>query len=272
LGRLSFVLAALAGIATVTHGYLSVHPHPFEKVSARALRLSKVHGIAIQYGDPSTFFVAPFGPSDAIPSEVKMTGASPDRLGPALDGIELALDRYPPGFVATLVRAIFIAGDLRVNAEHSGGFTGPAWFVLAASDSVGAEAVRLNALEGVHHELSSFVLKKANLVAEWTAFAPKEWKFTTHNEVALANGAGPDPAPDTGFLSAYAATTAENDFNTYAERAFSGPKTLAQLACKHPLIQRKLHFMLQSYVQLDARMERVFGELGLSPSHLCGGS
>jgi hypothetical protein len=141
--------------------------------------------------------------------------------------------------------------------------------VLAASESKDAEEVRYTNLIGVHHELSSFVLQKAGATEEWTAFAPANWQFTTTGETALARGAGPDPAPETGFLSAYGATTTENDFNTYAEQIFTGPKALVQLACQHALIREKLLFVLRTYVALDARMAKVFGDLGVDPAHLC---
>jgi hypothetical protein len=71
-------------------------------------------------------------------------------------------------------------------------------------------------------------------------------------------------------VSAYGATTAENDFNTYAEKIFTEPKALVLLACNHALIRKKLLFVLRTYVSLDARMENVFRELGIDREHLCG--
>jgi hypothetical protein len=176
---------------------------------------------------------------------------------------------YPPGFVSSLVRAIFIGGELHDHSELAGGSTGPAWFILAAPDSSSSEGIRLTNLAGVHHELSSYVLQKAGATDEWTAFAPVDWKFTRTSEDALTQGAAPDPAPETGFLSAYGATTAENDFNTYAERIFTEPKALVQFACKHALIRKKLIFVLRTYIKLDARMENVFRELGIDQALLC---
>jgi hypothetical protein len=264
-------IAVSAGLLEVAFGYLSLHPHPFEKVSERAARLTRTYGIVIGYGHPSTFFVPPYGPADAEIDDMQMIGADLQSLAPALDGIEESLAMYPLGFVSSLVRAIFVAGELRVGSERAGGSTGPAWFILAASDSSDAWAIRLNNLVGVHHELSSFVLQKADAMEEWTAFTPVDWKFTTTSEEALTHGSAPDPGQETGFLSAYGATTAENDFNTYAERIFTEPKPLVQLACQHALIRKKLLFVLRTYIRLDARMENVFRELGIDGVHLCKG-
>jgi hypothetical protein len=200
---------------------------------------------------------------------MQVPGAALESVPPALDGIEASLALYPPGFVSKLVQGIFIAGDIRVNAGLSGGFTGPTWFVLAAPESAGTEGIRTIGLVGVHHELSSFVLRKANALAAWTAFTPENWTFATTREEALSRGEAADPAPETGFLSAYAATTAENDFNTYAERIFTEPEPLVALACKHALIKKKLLFVLHTYVTLDARMEQVFRDLGVDGAHLC---
>jgi hypothetical protein len=267
--RVWIAIAITAGLLEVGRQYLALHPHPFESVSDRATRLSTQHKITIGYGHPSTYFVPPYGPADAVIDDMEMIGPDPAMLTPALEGIEAALNMYPPGFVARFVRAIFIAGDLRVGTERAGGSTGPAWFILAAPDSSGLDGVRLNTFEGVHHELSSFVFREANAAAEWAALTPADWKLTNTNEAALALANVSDPEPDTGFLSAYGATTAENDFNTYAERIFTDPEALVALACKHALVRKKLSFALQTYLGLDERMDGVFRELGVDGAHLC---
>ena len=104
---------------------------------------------------------------------------------------------------------------------------------------------------------------------DWEAFAPEGWAFAATNEAALSHGYDRDPAPESGFLSAYGATNAENDFNTYAEKIFTDPKPLLALACKQPLVRRKLEFVLKTYITLDPRMDPVFRELGFDRFRLC---
>lgn len=247
--RVWLAVAIVAGVAQIAAAYLSEHPHPFESVEEHASRLARTHGLVIGYGRPSTFFVPPYRPEDAVIADTTMRSADFDKL--ALEGLEKALHAYPPGFVSALVSGIFVAGDMKVGDQQAGGSTGPSWFILSAPDSSSTASVKLNGLEGVHHELSSFVLQKAQAASEWAAFAPNDWIFTTKNEAALANATGETPSPKTGFLSSYATTTSENDFNTYAERIFTEPETLRELACEHALVRRKLVFVLQTYIKLD---------------------
>ena len=88
------------------------------------------------------------------------------------------------------------------------------------------------------------------------------WAQTARPDQALvrANDAAPDPS--TGFLSAYGATDAENDFNTYAETIFTEPAWLRDLAGKHSLIGEKLAFVLKTYVRVDPSIDATFRELG----------
>jgi hypothetical protein len=116
---------------------------------------------------------------------------------------------------------------------------------------------------GVHHELSSIVLRHSpTTFAEWLQFSPPGWAQTARPDQALvrANDAAPDPS--TGFLSAYGATDAENDFNTYAETIFTEPARLRDLAGKHSLIGEKLAFVLKTYVRVDPSIDATFRELG----------
>ena len=260
-------IAAIAGLAQVAVGYLALHPHPFETIEQHAARLSNQHGILVGFGDPSKFFVPPL--QAAALEGMQLPAASPDAVAIALDSIETSLATYPPGFVSSLMLGLFIGGDLRVKSELSGGFAGPNWFVLAAPEADGPEIIRLTSLLGVHHELSSFVLQKTGAQLAWAALSPPEWRFAATREAALARGSEPDPPLDTGFLSAYGATTAENDFNTYAERIFTEPAPLMHAACEHTLISKKLRFVVQTYVELDARMGRVFRELGIDVERPC---
>jgi hypothetical protein len=111
----------------------------------------------------------------------------------------------------------FVGGKININAELSGGFTGPAWVVLSAPADASADDIRFTNLIGVHHELSSYVVRKANALDAWTMFAPTGWEFASTSEASLARAKDGDPPPSSGFLSAYGASTAENDFNVYAE-------------------------------------------------------
>jgi hypothetical protein len=239
---------------------------PSEPAEPHAARLAAKHGIIISFGDPNTFYTEPYGPADAAPSAgFAPRAADPADAAYALEGVEAALDQYPDGFVAKLIRAIFICGVLHVNGTRSGGTYGPLWIVLAAPADFNAESTRLTSYMGVHHELSSFVLRHApTTLSAWQALEPNNAAFTEDARAAIARGlddAAPDPA--SGFLSAYAATNPENDFNTYAETMFAEPAKLVRLAKQHELVARKLRVVRDAYVAIDARMDDTLRALGL---------
>jgi hypothetical protein len=238
-----------------------------ESPSDRAARLSRQHGLTVSFGDPSTFYTKPFTRRDAHIELTEVTAAALEGAAPALDGIEEALGRYPQGFVAGLAHGIFICGTLKIQGAEAGGTVGPAWIILAAPVSIGPASIRLTSLLGVHHELSSLVLaRQAGSLERWAAFTPTEWQFQRDSASALSQASGKDPPPSTGFLSAYGATTPENDFNVYAEKMLTEPETVAKLAAQHPLVAKKAAFVVSTYAAIDPRMRETFRQLGLNPA------
>jgi hypothetical protein len=164
------------------------------------------------------------------------------------------------GFVAHLIRAIFICDELRMDDESAGGTAGPTWIILVAPSDIDVQGIPAV----VHHELSSFVLR-ADVATrpQWAQFAPADWTFVEAPGNALQREHDPAPPLETGFLSAYGATNVENDFNVYAETMFTEPANLAQLARQHPLIRRKLDFVRAAYVAIDPRLADRFRRMGL---------
>ena len=261
--RWSLIVAAVllvAGAVVLTWQRRDVH----ESGAQHAARLSARHGIVIGFGPPETFFTPPYHAEDARapgfePQAVDVAGAAI-----ALDGIESALEQYPPGAVAKLIKAIFICGELRMDGVRAGGTAGPAWIILAAPHDIGPAAIRLTSYLGVHHELSSFVLRHdPKTLSEWTALEPPGATFVDAAGAALARDLDTPPDPSTGFLSAYGATNPENDFNVYAEKMFTDAATLANLAKSHAAIARKLAFVRTTYAAVDPRFDAMFAKLGL---------
>lgn len=254
----------IAGAALLTWQWHSDRESVRQNVSTRAHRIEQTYGIRIGYGSPADFWTPPYGPADATAPGVEMKPAVTENVAIALSGVESALEQYPPGFVSKLIHAIFICGELRMGGIEAGGTAGPSWIILSAPSDIGTEGIRLGALLGVHHELSSFVLRvNPETRPEWSQFAPEGWNFVADAGGSLRRANGADPSPDTGFLSAYGATNPENDFNVYAEKMFSEPAHLAQLAQAHPLIRRKLDFVRATYVAIDPAFADRFHALGL---------
>jgi hypothetical protein len=250
----------IAGVAVLAWEWRSDR----ESVRDHAHRIEQVHGIKVGYGAPVDFWTPPFKPEDATAPGVSMQPAAVKDVAIALNGIDAALAEYPPGFVAHLINAIFICGELRMGGMEAGGSAGPAWIILAAPSHFGAEGIRFGSLVGIHHELSSFVLRvNPSTRAQWAEFAPADWNFVDEAGGALRRADSPAPSMETGFLSAYGATNLENDFNVYAEKMFMEPDNLTRLARQHSLIRRKLEFVRATYVAIDPRFADRFRQLGL---------
>ena len=232
----------------------------------RARAISREQGIFVGYGDPATFYVPPYLPEDAKLPRVEMRLAERAALLPALEGIEASLRQYPPGFVAKLIKAIFIAGWIAIDGIEAGGTYGYAWVLLAAPITIGAANITLTCRLGVHHELSSFVYNRDDTARLWGETHPKNWRFATSTKLEIGRAKQSAPSPETGFLSAYGATTPENDFNVYAEKMMTEMPVVMQLAKQVPLIARKVAFVRQRYVEIDPRMDEVFSQMELPPA------
>lgn len=240
-------------------------PSP-ETVEAHARRLEQTYGVRIDYGNPADFWKPPFKPEDAAPSYIEMTPAQPRDVASSLAGIEAALQQYPPGFVAKFTKAVFICGGLKMEGEFAGGTFGKSWIIIAARPVHGPEIMRELGSLTLHHELSSLVARaNPNTLGMWRGFAPANWHQLETPRAAL-RASKISPPLDTGFLNAYGATNAENDFNIYAEEMFVHPEYVAQLAAKYPLIRWKLDFVMETYVTADPRFKEIFQKMGLAGS------
>jgi hypothetical protein len=231
----------------------------------RAEAIGARHQIRIGYGAPESFVVAPFPAERAAIVGGVVGPVELSALPPALDGIEESLGVYPAGFFSTLCKAIFICGSLTLDGAEAGGTYGPVWLVLVATSKVGDRGIVETARLGVHHEFSSLVWNALpGLPPRWAALLPREWSPASTNAEALAAAARDGGrARDDGFLSAYGATTAENDFNVYAETAFADAGRLASAAARSTIVARKTAHLLAAYHRLDARFATVFERLGL---------
>jgi hypothetical protein len=233
-------------------------------LKAQTPRIEQSHAIRVGYGNPADFWAPPYLAEDAAAPGLAMEPAGLRDASFVLNGIEAALQQYPPGFVSKLIKAVFICGELRLEDEIAGGTYHYAWVIISAPSGGGA-GLRELGFEAFHHELSSFVLSaEVGTRQHWAEFAPAGWQFADSARDQLRRATSPDPPLDTGFLNAYGATSIENDFNMYAELMFGFPDHVACLAQKYPLIRRKLDFVMQTYVALDPAFTERFRKLGLA--------
>ncbi len=239
-----------------------------ESVETKKNRLSKEHGLLISAGEPETFFVAPYTKADANISEAVILPASSSVLRESMQGIEDALSCYPQGFVSSMIDAIFISGEMWFEGKRAGGTYGYSWIIVASSTKQeGYESNYETAYYGVHHELSSFVFYRLPMVGiAWAELMPAEWQPAISYSAALGVDSLAEPDYENGFLSKYAETSIENDFNTYAEYAFGNPEKLAELASNYPLIAAKLRLFIGAYTIISPALEPIFRQTSLESS------
>jgi hypothetical protein len=242
---IAFLIAAAATLALLP---------PHESVDERARRISNGQGIMVAVGDPANFSLPPFTNRDIFPEGIRAEPADSEHVSAALDGLEFALASYPPGFAARLVKALFVCGVLRAGSTRASGTIGTAWILLAAPADRTTEDVRAMSLEAFHHELSSAVLRREGALARWTALWPKDRPQVFAYEDVGGPIVDENPKPSTGFLSGYALTNPENDFNVYAEHVFTNPDRVRDLARKYETVRRKLDLFVRLYVDADPRM------------------
>jgi hypothetical protein len=229
-----------------------------------AQEIGATQGIHVAFGDPSTFYTPPYRPEDAKVPYVEMTAAEPAAYSSALKGIEASLAQYPSGFVGKLISAIFVCGRMTIEGAPAGGTYGPAWVLLSAPLEIGAAGIALTCRMGVHHELSSFVYMRGDLARDWADAEPPDWNFSASSAQQLGDDAAAPPPAETGFLSAYGATSSENDFNVYVEKMMTEMETVMGLARRHAVVARKAELVRRSYAAIDPRMDGVFRRFGMS--------
>jgi hypothetical protein len=265
LRRRSLLIAAGA-VGCGTWWLTSVLSRPELRIRLAARSIASRNDIQVEFGPPSTFFVAPYSASDAaLPGGHATAATDPALLLASLQGIQRALEAYPADFARRLIKAVFVCGELTLDGARADGTYGPAWLIIGSSklrDPDGAFAASFRAL---HHELSSFVLQYAPAtLTSWKRFTPPDWVFARNGDDELARMTGQPPDPRTGFISGYGGTNYENDFNAYAEEVFAAPTRLVSLARTTPLVRAKLDFVLGVYISIEPAMAAAFERLGVT--------
>ncbi len=263
LHRRALLAGSLPLLAAAGWG-LSAQSRGTGAVQQRAEGIAARFGVAIGMGGPAGFHVPPWGPADAVIEGGRAVPVDLADMPPALDGIEASLPIYPPGFYAKLCKAIFFCGGLTLDGAAAGGTCGPAWIILVANRLHGDGGIYETARLGVHHEFSSLVWAvHPELPGTWSRLLPAGWTPARDNAEALAAADSGLAALADGFLSPYGATTAENDFNVYAEMIFTSPGRVRDWARAYPVVARKAALLTSAYKRLDGRMAAVFGSIGL---------
>ncbi len=232
-------------------------------IAGLAAKIARQQGLVIGYGAPSTFLIPP-RPVESytwviVPADIR-------DLDPALKALEVDLKLYPDGFFARHCKGVFFCGGILDGSERAGGTYGPCWLVIAAYKDFSEQTRYTEARVAVHHEFSSLIWQSLPFTQfGWILTLPSDWKPATSIVEALKAGKGRTIEVSTGFLSDYGATSAENDFNVYAQTIFTDPERIRTLAAQYPIIATKTAMFMNAYISVEPRMEQVFAKLKLLP-------
>jgi hypothetical protein len=255
------LIACIVFPASTAGAYLlqtMAHGDPAEQ----ARRISSKHGISVTFGDPASFRLSTDKSVHIIPNDMSAESTDQRNVSAALEGIDSALNKYPTGFVAKLVSDVFVCGVLHAASARAAGTLGDGWILIAAPEDRDPDDVERMAGATFHHELSSVVLKKTAALDRWREFWPSGRAQEYGYDKVVRLGQGDDPDPSGGFVSAYGMTNPENDFNMYAEKMFTEPKVMARLASQYQLVRTKLQFVIDRYVEVDARIQQTLNLTG----------
>ncbi|WP_337270085.1 hypothetical protein [Oryzifoliimicrobium ureilyticus] len=266
MARYRYLFAVLLLIAggLLLYGRLPASESSKEDVSGLLAQIEKQSGTSILIGDPAAMKVG--GSQQSVASllpGVSLEPVSRDHLQPTLEGIAKSLSLYPDHLFARLCPAIILASHIKFDGVDGGGTDGPNFIVLVSNADYDQKTNFDTARLGVHHEFSSIIWQRQPTIAmRWGLLMPPGWQPDPTAAAAIGQYGKSDPAPETGILTAYGATSTENDFNTYAETTVSDPERMRKLAAATPIVATKLSLLMEAYIATDPGFRVMFEKLG----------
>ncbi len=153
---------------------------------------------------------------------------------------------------------IYVLGDLQCYDQPYGGTNSTsALYLRVGTERQGYDAPHL--LSILHAEFSSILLRNHAFPGEeWTALNPASFQYN-NNAIQVLDEAGiTDRPPEAlfcgGFLSRYATSDVEDDFNEYAGWIFTRTDELCRARSECPAIEAKTQLALRFYKSVDPNM------------------
>lgn len=193
------------------------------------------------------------------------TALSPAEIERVRPILRRGLAKYPPAVLAANLAAVYPLGSLRYRSVHTTSGTNSRDSVYLRIGSVKAGFTAAHIEGTLHAEFSSILLRnhpKLLDASAWNAANPPGFRYLGDGVDAVKQGkAGLQFRQDLlekGFLTEYATSNLENDFNGISRRLFMGDTALWTLARQHPGIQAKLTLALAFYQRLDPALTEGF--------------
>lgn len=204
-----------------------------------------------------------------VPEEYKpnfsYTTMSKEREVLTKQWLDKAMSKYPSDFLNDNIDTIFVANKLYVYGVRYGGtYIGKDVYLSNQDHYTFTSFEKL-----FHAEFSSILYhknqKKFNSKA-WQALNPKGFKYSGDGSEYLESiNSKYDSSKDKlyfeqGFLTEYATTSLENDFNAIVRAMFSGDKTLWDNIDNNPSLNEKLDLAIKFYHSLDPMFTKEYFE------------
>ena len=251
LSEFMLIAGMVALLISIWAGAKVAAPEPASKPG-------EIKGIGIHYlYDREQFFPAAWliDPLDCGGAQVDLAQA--ERVVPLIESFAAA---YEPEVLQQNLTDIYLLSDLHCYQHPYGGTNSTSSIYLRVGTRTGGYTDR-NLLALLHEEFSSILLRKYNFRASvWQEFDSEEYEYP-NNSIEILDQPGlkadaPEELLQRGFLTRYAASSAENDFNEYAGWIFVWPDRLCDYGTKYPAVQKKATMVSAFYLSIDPKMER----------------
>jgi len=198
--------------------------------------------VNINYNIDNDFFDESIFSDNLINSATQMSDFELSRFSVLLPYF---FSKYPESIIQDELKTINLSETLTIFSVPYGGTSiGSAIYLTGLSYSTDAYIE-----ETFHHEFSSILMRNHKFpYAAWQGSNLIEFKYAQNDaEIRQAILEGTDTVGShrvysKGFLTKYAMSTLENDFNVMAEQVFTNPKRLKILIQQYPIIMKKIIF------------------------------
>jgi hypothetical protein len=181
--------------------------------------------------------------------------------------VNLALSKYPKGFISKHIKKIYVLGDLEFYGVGYGGTnSNDAVYICNKGEIMGYSDIYLE--QTFHHEFSSILFREYS-----NQFSESKWKSINSGFEYGDGGVNAIMAGEAstvhsekyakmGVLSQYATSHIEEDFNSFAEQIFCASEGFWDLIAKHRKLNQKLKIIINFYNSLDSMFtEEYFREV-----------
>lgn len=178
-------------------------------------------------------------------------------LGRHIKILSLELKKYPADILKRNLSTIYLFSSLSFYGVQYGGTSlESSIYLTGGSKREGYSDTYFAAL--LHHEMSSIFYRDYQFPkAVWSSINPDGFHYAESDSQILEaiakgeEGSNKERLYREGFLSQYGRSTLENDFNLYAEMAFTHPQQLRRIAEKYPRVRQKAELMKNFYIGIS---------------------